>query len=96
MYDRALDLCNDLQAIYFNEYNELLDAKINKMKHQYDPFKVGLSLPKKKCVICFIESPLKMMKNAFFHLSFSSFILKMFKFLSWLFGHVQKTAWLER
>ena len=23
------------------------------------------------------------------------FVLKMFKFLSWVFGHVEKTAWLE-
>ena len=23
-------------------------------------------------------------------------VLKIFKFLSWLFGHVQRTAWLER
>ena len=31
--------------------------------------KVGLSTPEKTCVICLIESPLEMMKNAFlFHL----------------------------
>ena len=24
------------------------------------------------------------------------FILKVFKFLSWLFGHLEKTAWLEK
>ena len=24
------------------------------------------------------------------------FVLKLFKFLSWLFGHAGKTAWLER
>ena len=34
--------------------------------------KVGLSPSKKVCVICLIESPLKMMKNAFlFHLGSS-------------------------
>ena len=43
-----------------------------------------------KCVICAIESPLKMMNNAFY------FILNALKFLSWLFGHIRKTAWLER
>ena len=36
------------------------------------------------------ESPLKMMKNAFYSTSKAFFILKLFKFLSWLFGHVTK------
>ena len=35
------------------------------------------------------ESPLKM-KNAFYFTSKALFILKIFKFLSWLFGHVAK------
>ena len=39
MYDEALDLCNDLLEIYFKEYNELSDAKRNKMKHKYNPTK---------------------------------------------------------
>ena len=30
-----------------------------------------------------------------FHLK-SFFVLKIFKFLSWLFGHVEKTDWLQR
>ena len=46
---------------------------------------VGLSPSKKNCVICLIESPLKMMKNVFY------FILKAC-FFSPLFGHVGKTA----
>ena len=50
----------------------------------------------KTCVICFIESPLKMMKNAFYFILKALFVLKIFKFLSWLFGHIEKTAWLER
>ena len=24
------------------------------------------------------------------------FVFKIFKFLSWIFGHAEKTAWLER
>ena len=44
--------------------------------------KVGLA-PFQKCFICFNESPLKMMKNAYF------------KFLSWFFDNVEKIAWLE-
>ena len=34
------------------------------------------------------ESPLKMMKNAFYFTSKPLFVLKIFKFLSWLFGHL--------
>ena len=36
------------------------------------------------------ESPLKMMKNAFYFTSKALFVLKIFKFLSKLFGHVLK------
>ena len=39
-------------------------------------------LSKKKIVICFIESPLKMIKNAFYFILKALFVLKMFKFLS--------------
>ena len=35
------------------------------------------------------ESPVKVMKNALF-------VLKIFKFLSWHFSHVEETAWLEK
>ena len=52
-------------------------------------------LPKKVCMICFIKSPLKLMKNAFYFISKALFVLKIFKFLSWLFGHVGRTVWLE-
>ena len=56
--------------------------------------KVGLS-PSKKCYfVYFNESPLKMMKNAFIFTLKNLFILKMFKVLSCLFGHVQK--WLDQ
>ena len=61
----------------------------------YD-IKVGLSHLVKKIIVCVTESSLKMMKNSFY------FILKLFSFsrysnfCSWLFGHIEKTAWLER
>ena len=54
--------------------------------------KVGLSPSKKNCVICLIENPLKMMKNAFYFILKALFVLRIFKFLSQLFGHVRKTA----
>ena len=43
--------------------------------------KVGLLSFKKLCVICFIESPLKMLKNAFYFILKALFVLKIFKFL---------------
>ena len=36
------------------------------------------------------ESPLKMMKNAFYFMLKALFVLKIFTFLAWLFGHVGK------
>ena len=36
------------------------------------------------------ESPLKMMRNAFYFTSKALFVLKIFKFLSSLFGHVSQ------
>ena len=36
------------------------------------------------------ESPLKMMKNALYFTLTVLFVLKMFKFLSWIFHHVEK------
>ena len=37
-----------------------------------------------------IENPLKLMKNAFYFTSKALFDLKIFKLLSWFFGHVAK------
>ena len=36
------------------------------------------------------EIPLKMIKSAFYFMSKAVFVPKIFKFLSWLFGHVSK------
>ena len=36
-----------------------------------------------------------MMENAFYFILKVLFFLKIFKFLSWLFGNVEKMAWLE-
>ena len=63
---------------------------------EYD---VGLKsdshFPKKK-FLCFNNSPSKIMKNAFYFILKAVFFLKIFKVLSWLFGHVEKTTWFER
>ena len=58
--------------------------------------KMDIHLPTKIFFVCFDESPLKMMKNAFYFILKSLFVLEIFKFLSWLLGHVEKTTWLER
>ena len=49
-------------------------------------------LPKKSFFICFIDSPSKMMENAFYFILKALFILKIFKFLSYLLGYAEKTA----
>ena len=41
------------------------------------------------------EIPLKIMKNDFYLILKALFALKIFKFLSWFFGHAEKTAWLD-
>ena len=57
--------------------------------------KVGLSSSKKTRVICFLENPLEITKNAFYFILEAPFVLRIFKFLSWLFAHVGKMPWLE-
>ena len=58
-----------------------------------DPLiKVELSPFKKNCVICFNESLLKMMKKACYFILKALFVLKMFKFFSLVFGHIEKAT----
>ena len=58
--------------------------------------KLDSHLPKEIYFICFNESPSNMMKNAFYFMLKALFFPKIFEFLSQLFGHVEKTALLER
>ena len=58
-------------------------------------FEVGLSPSKNICVTCFIKSLLEIMRNAFYFILKALFIIKIFRFLSWLFGDVIKTVWLK-
>ena len=57
--------------------------------------KLDSHLPKISFYICFNDSPLKTMKNAFYFILKALSVLEIFKFLSWHFDHVEKTAWLE-
>ena len=59
-------------------------------------FKLGLSSSTTKCLVCYIESPLKIMKNDFYFILKALFVFKIFDFLTWLFSHVEKMASLER
>ena len=67
------------------------EGVINSSCGNYGSFFMDSHLPK-KCVIGLIESPLKMMKNAFYFILKAFLVLKVFKFLSRLFSHVGKTA----
>ena len=53
-------------------------------------FKVGLSTSKKVVFICFNESPLKVMKNAYYFMLKAPFVLDIFTFLSWLYCYSEK------
>ena len=89
------DAAHNIRSLY-ELLNSYWDRHIQTYSEHCLTFKVGLSPSKKICVICLIESPLKMMKNVLYFALNASFILKIFKFLSQHFGHVGKTAWLER
>ena len=64
-------------------------------KSNFANLRLNSCLPK-RCFICFNDSPLKIMKNAFYLNLKVVFILKISKFLIGIFGRVVETAWLER
>ena len=66
-----------------------------KIKKQTVALSRALIFQKKNCFICFNESPLEMMKNAFYLISKALFVSKILKIFSSFFGHAEKTAWLE-
>ena len=70
----------DLFILIFNELSSL------------NMFETELSPSKTYCFICFIESPLKVMKNVSYLISKTLFVHKIYLFLSRLFGHVEKAA----
>ena len=64
--------------------------------YRVSPYSRTLTFQKNFFIIYCEESPSKMMKNTFYFILTALSVLKMLKFLSWLFGHLWKTAWLER
>ena len=66
-----IDKLDDILHEYNNTYHRTIkmkpiDIKGNTYTNIGKEVKVGLSPSKKICVICLLESPLKMMKNAFY------------------------------
>ena len=58
--------------------------------------KVKLSPSKNFALFALLKDLENDLKNAFYFFLKALFVLKIFKFLSWLFGHVEKKTWLER
>ena len=98
-YSIAVPRLKSFVIIYHPKYHICLKSSIfessNLRQKSLCKIKVGLSPSKKICVICLIEGPLKM-RNAFYFSLKALSVLKIFTFLSRLFGHVGKTTWLER
>ena len=61
-----------LGVVFCEKKRNVIQVSVKPFKNKL--FKVGLSPSKKNCVVCFVESALKIMKNAFY------FILKLFSF----------------
>ena len=72
-------------------YSAMKSTKI--IWNSYGFVKIGLSRSKEKIVL--FASMKYLMESAFHFTLKAFFVLKMFKFLSWLFGHVEKMAWLK-
>ena len=80
-------------AGYSLRASQTIDLKNRKTRTYFSGLNSDPYFPKKKWFICFNESPLKMMKNAFYFILKALFVLKIFQFLSQPFGHVEK--WLD-
>ena len=74
-----LPFLNKRKSKFYNQ-TKIAQKKHHTQFHKMNPaqmiFKVWFSPSKKYCVICFIESPLKMMKNTFYFNAFE----KLFSF----------------
>ena len=75
--NRSLGISEHHTKIFSNKNDNFIDNQ-----EVFTEFKVGLSPSKIICVICCIESPIKMMKNSFTFILKALFVLMIFKFLS--------------
>ena len=74
-------------SIILQKFKGLSDRSFKQNSAHRPSLKSDFQLPNKILFICFHESPLKMMKNAFYLMLEALFVLKIFNFFSWLFGH---------
>ena len=90
---RLVNVCGTLhmeltcKSIFYLIYVSLLTVSCIMLKNGPKYFKGTLSGLRQFLAT---ESPLKMMKKFFYFTLKALFVLKKFKFLSWLFGHVEK------
>ena len=85
----AKSLCLNLKMFHSITFNGRKIIKIIILK-------VALSPSKENYFFCVTEWPLKIIKNAFYFILKALFVLKISKFLSWIFGHIEKMAWWAR
>ena len=79
-----------------NMWKNLFSNKVADFRSISSIMKVGLSPSGKNCVICFIESPLKIMKNAFYFILKALFILKIFKVFVMTFWSCSKKGVIRK
>ena len=90
-----IDIFNRFECMAGIDVLNKVKHKNNNTKWKYGIFKVNFPFTLKGAIsglrqFLAAETPLKMMKNAFPFTSKALFVLKIFTFLSWLFGHCAK------
>ena len=78
---KSCDCITRLESLK-DEFNLKAINKKRNLVLKIENLKSDSHLPKKVCVICFIESPLKMMKNVFYFILKALLVRKIFNFLS--------------
>ena len=73
-----------LSNLYWKENNGELLISFSQLQTSFEGILSGLRQ------FLATQSPLKLMKNDFYFTLKALFVLKVFKFLSWLFSHVEK------
>ena len=75
-----------------SSWSYFMTTSFRLLKSSLKLLKSDSHFPREFLFIFFNESPLKIMKNAFYFILKALFVLRIFRFLSWHFGHVEKTA----
>ena len=82
--------------IFFCQYKKVSQIFNCRVVYFFPWFKVGLSPSKKICVTCFIEIPLKMMKNAFYFILKALLVLKIFQVFVLTFWSCRENVLIRR